>query len=1205
METKNPPLAAYKSPLHGIQLIEASAGTGKTWTLSALFARLIVEKKQSVEQILAITFTKAAAAELRDRIRRRLVELSYHLDEQIVKADDYQPDEFCLYIGERYHSFAQRQQAKDLLHSAIVNFDQATITTINGFCQGVLVEQALASGMPLESELISDLSPLIHDIIYDYCRQQWRKSEPLLVHYFLSHDEFSINELSKFVTTLLSQSQALIKTDSFDVSLSTAIFRKTQRMFDQTQAVWHQQETTIRTLFADNPTILSRYSPYLESRFEKVNQAFATNVLAVLDSKTIEALQWFSRETLDEKRSAASIKKDVYFPAHPFFDHIQELIAAVEKCKNQLSYHAKAFQYALVVHTKKTLLERLYAQQAQSFDMQIKGLAHALTLPETGVLLAQNLRERYPSALVDEFQDTDNYQYEILKQVYIQPQARHCALFLVGDPKQAIYRFRGADVYTYLNAYKDVSPNNRHHLAQNQRSVSPLIGALNRFFKLNSDAFKQQSISYQAVSVGSRPHAPLLDKREIAQHNYQALRLWYLPLSSLEDSSKNTGKDGKPSVSKTLCNTWAINVVVNEIVRLLTGAAQGDVCLGERKLEGKDIVILVRSHFEAESFRKTLASVGIKAAMQSRNKVFSTDEAAEMARVLAAFSDPHNEGKVRAVLASRLCGATVSDFIKWQADTKAWTERLVRFQDYYQLWQQRGFIVAWRDFLYQENVISRLAHLAQGERIITNFLHLADLLHEEYRQRVGMHQLCDWLGAQRQAPQDSENAELRLESDENLVKIMTIHQSKGLEFPIVFVPSLWSPSSSKKGVPFYHQNESSTFDLSVSLAPEIQQQVKDEILREDLRLGYVALTRASQRCYVLWCPLNSKDKDVLITVEQSALGHWLPQGELSIKQLAEQAPNDIGVHTPTAQSSAVFQPYSHSSSQLTVLTPPFIARGYRLTSFSSLNHGAQHHSQEDSLEIKDDEGKPLFLDHEEDIAFARFNFAGKTVAAKNVGNCLHKIFEHADFTQPLSEWHENIQNQLKAYGIIATWQADVMQWLSEVMLAPLTPTLTLQQLRPQNTLRELDFHLPLQRFYPPQLIDCLRKYGLTVPDLMAQNITGFMKGSIDLIFEHQGQYFIADYKSNHLGHHLNDYQAEKLQLAMANNGYQLQAALYSLALHRWLTHRLQGYQFEQHFGGVFYLFIRGMNPQGNQGIYEWRPSYELLMELNAIIGEQQ
>jgi len=290
--------AAYQSSLQGIQLIEASAGTGKTWTLSALFARLIVEKKQSIDQILAITFTKAAAAELRDRIRRRLMELQYHLDDQAVKADDYQPDDFCLYMGVRYTRSAQRQQAKDLLSAAIINFDQATITTINGFCQGVLVEQALASGMPLESELVSDLSPLIHDIIYDYCRQQWRQAEPLLVNYFLNHADFGISELSKFVMTMLSQSHALIKRDDFDVSLSAGIFRKTQRIFTETQAIWQQQQVEIRQLFSLHSSMVKGYTDKaLVGWFESMDSVFSTSILAVLNAEGIKILTRFSRAT--------------------------------------------------------------------------------------------------------------------------------------------------------------------------------------------------------------------------------------------------------------------------------------------------------------------------------------------------------------------------------------------------------------------------------------------------------------------------------------------------------------------------------------------------------------------------------------------------------------------------------------------------------------------------------------------------------------------------------------------------------------------------------------------------------------------------------------------------------------------------------------------------------------------------------------------
>ncbi len=1179
-------LAAYKSPLQGVQLIEASAGTGKTWTLSALFARLIVEKKYEVEQILAITFTKAAAAELRERIRGRLVELKVHLDEQALKPDSYSPDVFCQYMAEELHTAQAKQQAIVLLDAAIMNFDQATITTINGFCQGVLVEQALASGMPLESELVSDLSPIIHDIIQDYCRQQWRQAEPLLVNYFLTNNAFTVAELAHFVSAILSQGQAVIKTDAFDSVISTAIMRKTQREFQHAQQLWQQQQPQIRDLFARHHALLKDYQRYLEGWLEKVNAAFASNILAILDRDTLTALARFSRQTLDEKRNAASIKNEAYFPTHAFFDAVQALVDSASKCQSQLSSQAVAFKYGLVQHTKSTLIQRLYAQQAQSFDMQIKGLATALSLPETGVLLADTLRSRYPAALVDEFQDTDNFQYDILKQVYVQPQASHCALFLVGDPKQAIYRFRGADVYTYLNAYHDVAASNRHHLAENQRSVSPLITALNQFFSVNDDAFKQAQIRYQPVSAGQRAHASLMDSRESAQDNYQPLRLWYWPIAKV---GKEQGRG------------WAVTTIVNEIVRLLSGAAHGEVRLGDRPLEGKDIVILVRSHSEADACRAALAKVGIKAAMQSRHKVFSSDEADDMARVLAAFAEPHNEGNIRAVLASRLCGATVKDFIHWQADAKAWTAHLIRFQDYHKRWQQRGFMVAWRYFLQQEAAIARLANLPQGERIITNFLHLADLLHEEYRQRAGVRQLCEWFNQQRLEPKDSENAELRLESDENLVKIMTIHQSKGLEFPIVFVPSLWAVSDSKKSTPFYHQDEQSVFDLSAQLSPEIKQQAKDEVLREDLRLGYVALTRAAQRCYVMWCPLDSKG----MAVTESALGHWLPQGVLTLQQLAQAAPSVIGVKAVDEVPLSPFIAPSSAPQTLTVLTPPMVGWGYRLTSFSSLNQGTKvsHSSSDDELEIKNDEGKTLVLNDEADDALARFNFAGKKVLAKNVGNCLHRIFEYADFVKPVTEWQANISQQLVAYGILESWQTDVISWLTEVMAAPLTPQLALRQLRWEQTLRELDFHLPLTQFNPTQLTRCMQQHGVAVPELAYQTITGFMKGSIDLVFEYQGQYFIADYKSNHLGHQFSDYQAESLAVAMASHGYNLQAALYALALHRWLSNRLQDYDFERHFGGTFYLFVRGMNERGSEGIHYWRPTLALVNELSALVGD--
>lgn len=1181
-------MPATSCPLLGVQLIEASAGTGKTWTLSALYARLVVQRQLEVKQILAITFTKAAAAELRDRIRKRLVDLKSYLEQDPSIYSD-KDDPVCVYLQEWLLAQQLTDKGIQRLDNAIINFDEATITTINGFCQGELVEQALASGMPFESELLSDTAPLLHEIIQDYCRQQWRNADPLLVAYFLKGEAFSVSSLYQFVSGILHQGQARIIQPAF--SVNPISFKKSERVFEQIQQFWQQESESIQQIMSHYRHLLNG-NKYRETAvpqwFVSLDEAFANNLMHFMSYPNIyKILEKFCRTYIND----ALKKNSAAFPQHQFFGLADELFELTTQINEQIKRHALAFKCQLLAHSQKALIERLYAKQAQSFDMQIKGLAHALSHADTGADLAQSLRLKYPVALVDEFQDTDNYQYQILQHIYLQPlaQKQNCALFLVGDPKQAIYGFRGADVYTYLKAYDAVGVQQRHHLDANQRSIAPLIGALNAFFSVSDDAFKQEKIRYHAVTTGARQHAILSDSREAKPQDYQPLRF--------------IAYSGHDKINKDQAREWAINSTVAEIVYLLTGAAQNKVLLGNNPLQAKDIVILVRAHFEADACHFALAKVGIKAAMQSRSKVFDSQEAEDMGRVLAAFAEPHNEGKIRAVLASRLCGATLSDLLAWQKNTKLWTEHLIRFQQYHKTWQQKGFMVAWREFLQQEGAAARLAHLPQGERILTNFLHLADLLHEEYRQRLGMHQLCEWFVQQCLAPQESQNAELRLESDENLIKIITIHQSKGLEFPIVFAPMLWSPPDFDRGTPFYHQNDEAIFDLSDTLDDSIKQVVHNEVLGEELRLGYVALTRASQRCYVHWCPLETS----LSNIKESALGHWLPEGINSLHQLQQQYPHYMGLYVKELQTIAPLLSSTQKSPVLKVLTAPKVAWGYRLTSFSSLQQGAKAlQTHEEVLEIKDDEGKEIVLEYEEQaVELARFNFAGKKVLASHSGNCLHKIFEYADFVTPVSDWHDNIHKQLKAHGILTTWTPDVIQWLSEVMQARLLPNLRLSQLTYQDTLRELDFHLPLKHFQTTQFRACLQRHGINVSELPYQSITGFLKGSIDLIFQHQGQYFIADYKSNYLGHHLDDYQSKYLADSMASHGYHLQAAIYALALHRWLGSRLHNYQPQKHLGGAFYLYLRGMNPHGQEGIYHWQPSLELLEELSALLTEQQ
>ncbi|PTQ90963.1 exodeoxyribonuclease V subunit beta [Agitococcus lubricus] len=1177
---------ALTCPLIGVQLIEASAGTGKTWTLSALVARLIVQRQLEIKQVLAITFTKAAAAELRDRIRQRLVQLQHGLAQP---QSNLEPDIFLDYMTGWVHAKRCQSQAIALLDNAIANFDEATITTINGFCQAELIEQALASGMPFETKLLTDIRPLVEELVQDYCRQRWQQAHPVLVSYFINHADFQPSALASFVLTVLQKGQArIIKPE---IATHKMLVEQTQLLWQDFAAVWLQQRATIAQLFVEHIHLLDGKSfklASLEKMYALLDIECQHQLQGILFHKALkEALKRFSRAHLDEKRVSKTVKANQYFPSHPFFVLAEQVWAKLEELEAYVLAVGFSFKANLVGVIKYQLLARLSAEQSQSFDMQIKRLAEALTEPDVGAVLAQQLRQKYPVALVDEFQDTDDFQYQILQHIYIQPEAQqqHCALFLVGDPKQAIYGFRGADVYTYLKAHDAIHKQQRYHLDTNQRSVSPLVNALNNLFNQQTNTFKQDKIHYQEVKTGAREHAPLIDVRESTQANLQPLRLSYWPT---EKTNKEQGL------------AWAITNAVNEVVHLLTGANQKQVFLGERVLQAKDIVFLVRSHNEGEQCRAVLAQAGIKAAVQSKDKVFQTPEADDMARVLAAFAEPHNEAKVRAVLISRLCSATLTQLLVWQEDARQWTQQLMRFQHYHKLWQQKGFMVAWRDFLQQEQAIARISHLPQGERILTNLLHLADLLHEEYRQRSGMRQLSDWFNQQRRQTTDSEAAELRLESDENLVKITTIHQSKGLEYPIVFIPSLWQPPRTDKLTPFYHQQDEAIFNLSQQLDEQAQQQIIAEVLSEDLRLAYVALTRAVQRCYIYWCPLQTSTNDGRL----SALGYWLESYLSDMPRLMQVCP-DIRVMAQGMADVDYWQAPLHQQPLLAVKTAPKVGRGFRLTSFSSLQQGAKSHYQEaEVLEIKDDEGKEIIIEEpDDDVALARFNFAGKSVLAKNVGNCLHQLFELVDFRQEVSTWDSLIEQQLQNHGIITTWTPDVISWLTDVMQAPLRPDLHLKDLAPWQTLRELDFHLPLHKLQTTAFIRCLRQHGVSVADLPYQEITGFLKGSIDLVFYHQGRYFIADYKSNHLGHRFEDYQPALLHEAMYSHGYYLQAAIYALALHRWLTSRLLNYKPEHHLGGVFYLFIRGMHAQGQEGILPWQPSVALLEDLSALLEE--
>jgi len=489
------------------------------------------------------------------------------------------------------------------LKQALADFDLATITTIHGFCQGVLSEQALASGAPLDVEVITDTSPLLREIIQDFCRRQWRQADPLLVAYYLNTGAFSLGELQKFVQGVLNQSQARLEAGEAPGGES-ALVRGKQRL-DDLQTLWQREQPAVRALLDGHGHMLNQQS-YKPEQIRKGLNALdrflrdpSAGLAEFIGSGStaakafLKVVENFSTGKLQEK-TGKNFKGQ--FPHHPLFDALQDLPEQLEDCREAIQRQSRVFRQQLAAYCQQTLTLRLQQQQAQNFDMQIKGLAHALDDAETGPVLAAALRARYPAALVDEFQDTDDAQYRILQAVYLNTAVADSVLFLVGDPKQAIYRFRGADVYTYLRAYDDVPDTAKHDLADNQRSVKPLIEALNAFFTQRADAFRQDKITYTPVGKGAKPCAALLDRREGEGVDSRPLRF--------------LTPDGDCGKSKDDGVRWAIRATVNEIVRLLHGAQEDKLLLDGQPVQGRDIAILVRAHYQADQLRRELARAG-------------------------------------------------------------------------------------------------------------------------------------------------------------------------------------------------------------------------------------------------------------------------------------------------------------------------------------------------------------------------------------------------------------------------------------------------------------------------------------------------------------------------------------------------------------------------------------------------------------------
>ena len=1246
----------------GDLLIEASAGTGKTYALTTLAARAVVETELPVERLLLVTFTVAATSELRHRLRRTLRAALLSVRSQS-GAGSASGDDQAADLAERWRGLGIAADAEDRLAAAVRDLDRANILTIHGFCQRVLAEFAFDGAMPFGFDVSGDDALAVAAAARDFWRRRMVDAPAALLAHARNtpygHEPFEPEVLAEWARLIHPKPELVVR---------GAGERDVAARFESAYGEWRREFEAIRTSWPRRGPAFLRSLHALS--FRRPSQAKAERLLrllcAALDGDQPELLPladagYFGRTSLPRLTAKSQI------PANPLFDAFDRLGAAAKAPNALADAWLRRQRLDLLDAVRTTLRESAWAERQLSFNGLLTETERALA-GAAGEALAERIRDRYQLALIDEFQDTDGLQARIFERIYplpprravVAPKKAHAAV--VGDPKQSIYAFRGADLFAFLQVGKRKGQR-RMMLEANYRSTPRLVRAVNALFARRHPLLLPE-VSYEAVQAAGAEASGL----EFAADAPFGDEPFLIRL----DDTGGKGADGD-------FQTVAAASAAAEIALLLRLGETCRATVGGQPLSGGDIAVLVRTSTQGQAMAEALRACGVQSVELADVDVFETEEAAQLHHLLHALATApaHRRAAfLRGALAANLFGLTVQDLAEL-AEDRAWAAWQTRFQEWRATWRSAGVATLVRRLLFAaptQGAQALLRH-SNGPRRLTNIMHLADLLQQvEASERLEPTALVDWLAARRRNPQRGNDAtQLRLESDERLVKVATVHRSKGLEFPVVFHPFAWYRRRATKGATAqYHEQSGSRYvevlDLDPSDDAHAQQQAEDQA--EELRLLYVALTRAKYRCVVTWAKAPNSDR--------AALG-WLLHGRnivgdtpvASMRAHAAHMKQDamawrreldvfVAEHKDAIRLDGLFdladapplQLPSSAQDSRDDAAEALRARAFRrplrairqATSYSALaaERGAAVSAAEHIEAARPDH------DQREDAALQELSLDGQAQSppsaglsafamprGRRIGNCLHELFEasveqlgQSDARDEANAHLEQLgESALRRHGIDLKWLPTVCALVENARRTPLLPAIASQApLRLADFKRplvEMEFQLPVVGLRRDELGACMEAHGYDDPFQAPEPrqgvsmpgadtadaatpapVEGYLSGFIDLVGERDGRWYVVDYKSNWLGDSYEAYAPAGLRDAMRRNGYHLQYLLYLTALHRYLRVRLPDYDCDRHLGGAFYLFVRGMRPQHpGHGVFHDAPPRACIHAIDACFGD--
>lgn len=1203
-------------PLYGSRLIEASAGTGKTFTIALLYVRLVLghggeaafKDPLTPPQILVVTFTDAATQELRDRIRARLTEAALCFLEP-----ERDHDALLQALREEYPPHDWPACARRL-QLAGEWMDEAAVSTIHGWCYRMLREHAFDSGSLFTQTLETDQSELLAEVVRDYWRRHFY-ALPVEQARAVGDCFKSPRELENALRSLLERRNATFHYNSAPLEAPGSL-----NALLEGPAGWY---ATVSDLERNARTQWLEHQDELEELLRSIRPHMNGNTYRNIHEDDVfnghlgKLAQWARGQPAPEKvhtfsQSGIKLKKGHAVPEH-------QALRAIDLWLVQRDAKAD-LRPQLLLHALEEVHERFDAEKRRraeiGFDDLLNRLDQALQGP-SGPRLAETIRTQYPVALIDEFQDTDPVQYRIFASIYrISENLADCGLFMIGDPKQAIYSFRGADIYTYLQA-REATAGRHYTLGTNYRSTQSMVAATNHCFGFAEThprgAFRFATedqgnpVPFNAVSAKGRDEV-----LQIQGADQPALTFWQLETEGMVDTATYLREAAEASAS-------AIQAWLDSEAPQRSGLRneQGEFVA----LRPADIAILVRNRHEAEAIRKALSRRKLASVyLSDRDSVFSSQEAHDLLYILRACAQPTSDRLVRAALATRSLGLSWQTLEHLNQDEVFWEQQVLLFRDLRVLWQQQGVLSMLRKLLATYKVPARLLLDDQGERRLTNLLHLAEWLQRSAAELDGEHALIRHLAEQ--VDGRSKEEILRLESDADLIKVVTVHKSKGLEYPVVLLPFACAARAidgRSKTPPMFHDEQGLVVELiEGDLAKPARACANDERMGEEMRLLYVALTRARYATWMCVAPQAARAGGKSTDLDKAGLGYLLvgenpiaPQSLRGVIEALASGCPDIAVSAAPLATDKVHSVPARPSLGPALRPLHTLAANWWIASYSALAiaDGTVLMGDEAAGNLEPATALEANL-LEEDDAEAVPAGAGIHGFPRGAGpgTFLHGLFEWAgrEGFAKVAGNPQALHNTLARRCNLRDWESwiePLSEWLGSYLQTLLRFNGTQCQLSTLKTYQiEMEFWFSSRTVNVQRLDALVRQHtlgGAARPVLASNELNGMFKGFIDLTFEHQGRYYVADYKSNWLGGNDQAYDAEAMAATMLNRRYDLQLCLYLLALHRQLTLRLPDYDYERHMGGAVYLFVRG-HQAPTQGVHFERPPLRLIDQLDRL-----